>query len=228
MGGSGGALVPPDNYWPKIAEICRRHDIVLIADEVLTGFGRTGKRFAIEHWGVTPDLLVLGKGLSGGYAMLSGVATSDAFCDRLTDAGIQPMYHTYGAHPAACAASVKVLEIFRREKLMDRITALSGTFEAKMRQLEAHPNVAEVRGRGYLYAIEVVKDRETLTRYPQAEMVTMRLAMACLERNCSVFPGGTGEVRDILQIAPPFTISEAEMDVIVDTLEAALDEVCVA
>lgn len=227
VGASGGALVPPDDYWPKIAEICRRHNILLIADEVMTGFGRTGKRFGVDHWEITPDILVLGKGLSGGYATISAVATSEAFCQRLSDAGMQAMYHTYGAHPAACATSAKVLEILQREHLSDRVADMSGLFEKKIRRLEAHPHVAQVRGKGFLYAVEIVKNCDTLELYPQTDAITVNIVKACLHRNCFVYFGGTGDVRDIILIAPHFIISEAEMDVIVETIWDALNEVCV-
>jgi adenosylmethionine-8-amino-7-oxononanoate aminotransferase len=104
VGSSGGALVPPEEYWTRLAEICRRHGVLLIADEVMTGFGRTGKRFAIEHFGVTPDILVGGKGLAGGYAPMGGVFASDAVVEPLVEAGDEVMFYTFGAHPAACAA----------------------------------------------------------------------------------------------------------------------------
>lgn len=226
VGASGGVLVPPDGYWPKIASICNKHDILFIADEVMTGFGRTGKKFAVEHWDVTPDILVLGKGLSGGYATVSAVATSDAFCQQLIDAGTQPMYHTYGAHPAACAASAKVLEIMQREKLLERVADMSAYFEKSMAQLQKHPHVAEVRGKGFFYALEIVKNRDTLEHYPQENSIALQLVQACLKRDCFVYFGGTGVVRDIIMIAPHFTIKKAEIDVIVSIVKEALDEVC--
>ncbi len=226
VGASGGALVPPDDYLPKIAATCRRYGILLIADEVMTGFGRTGEPFAVNHWGVVPDLLVMGKGLSGGYFPISAVATSAEFCQRLVAGGQRPMYHTYDAHPAGCAAADKVLEIIETEGLLAEVSRLSPVMEQKMQRLSGHPHVAQVRGRGLLYAIEVVRNRATLERYPAAEGVTQRLVKACLQRDCFVYFGGTGEVRDILLLAPHFTITAAELDVIVDTLMAALDEGC--
>ncbi len=226
VGASGGVLVPPDDYLPKIAATCRRYGILLIADEVMTGFGRTGEPFAVNHWGVVPDILVMGKGLSGGYFPISALATSADFCQRLVAGGQRPMYHTYDAHPSGCAAAEKVLEIIEAEGLLAEVAKLAPLMEEKMQRLDKHPHVAQVRGRGLLYAIEVVRSRSTLERYPAAAGVTQRVVKACLKRDCFVYFGGNGEVRDILLIAPHFTITAAEIDVIVDTLTVALDEVC--
>ena len=226
VGASGGALVPPDNYWPTITKICQRHDILLITDEVMTGLGRTGDKFAINHWQVIPDIMVLGKGLSGGYASISAIATSESFCQQLAQAKIQPMYHTYGAHPAACAVSAKVLEIIEDEQLLPRVISMSDGFKQKVKQLEQHPNVAQVRGMGFLYGIEVVKNSDTLERFAKEDGITLKIFEACLKRDCLLYFGGTGEVRDIILIAPHFIISEQEIDTLVNTLQLALDEVC--
>ena len=226
VGASGGAIVPPDGYLPTLAKICKHHEILLIADEVMTGFGRTGDSFAVNHWRVIPDILVLGKGLSGGYASISALATSTDFCQQLTAAGIQPMYHTYGAHPAACAVSAKVLEIIHDEQLLLRVKRMSPTLSQKLKQLELHPNVAQVRGMGFLYGIEVVKNSDTLERFSNKEGITLKIFEACLKRNCLVYFGGTGVVRDIILIAPHFIINEEEIDTIVNTLKLAINEVC--
>ena len=226
VGASGGALVPPDKYWPKIVEICQQHDILLIADEVMTGFGRTGKRFAVDHWEVTPDILVLGKGLSGGYATISAIATSEAFCQRLSDAGVQPMYHTYGAHPPACAAASAVLNIIKNEDLLSNVEQMSAYLWNKIIQLRKHPKVAEVRGRGLLYAVEIVKDKDTLECYPQASAITAKIVSACLQRNCFVYFGGTGAVRDIILIAPHFIVSQSDIDFMIWAISDSIDEVC--
>ncbi|MYE84577.1 MAG: aspartate aminotransferase family protein, partial [Gammaproteobacteria bacterium] len=111
VGASGGAIVPPDGYWEGIREICDRHEILLIADEVMTGFGRTGTTFGYQHWPFAPDLLVAGKGLAGGYAPLTGVFATEAIAAPIAESDINVMFHTFAAHPAACAAADKVLEI---------------------------------------------------------------------------------------------------------------------
>lgn len=228
VGTSGGGLVPPDDYWPVIEEICKRHDILLIADEVLTGFGRTGKRFAVDHWNVNADVIVLGKGMSGGYASISALAATENVTDTLTEAGMMPMFHTYGGHPVHCAAANKVLQIMEDEHLVDRVARLAPALEQKMRTLEDHPNVAEVRGRGFLWCVEIVKDKTTLERFPESSAVTYKLMEATVKRDVFTYFGGTGDVRDIINVAPHFIINEAQMDQIVSALREGISEVCAA
>ena len=148
-GTSGGALVPPDEYLTTIADICKRHDILLIADEVLTGFGRTGERMAVDHWGVQPDIIVLGKGMSGGYAAMSAVATQPHIPEAMKKAGLAPMFHTYGGHPSQCAAADKVLEILDREQLVQRVQELGPILGQKLQALLDNPWIVDVRGTGF-------------------------------------------------------------------------------
>jgi len=225
-GTSGGALIPPDEYWPAIADICKRHDIVLITDEVLTGFGRTGERMAVNHWNLEPDIIVLGKGMSGGYAAMSAVATRKHIPDAMTAAGIAPMFHTYSGHPTQCAAAAKVLEIMEREKLVERVQQLGPVLQAKLRALQEHPNVAEVRGRGFFYALEIVRDKQSLETFPATAGITFKILEATVARGVFTYFGGTGPVRDIINVAPPFIIDEDEMDLIVAALDEAITEVC--
>jgi len=228
VGTSGGGLVPPDDYWPKIEEICNRHDILLIADEVLVGFGRTGKRFAVDHWNVKADILVLGKGMSGGYASISGIATTEEVTDILEAAGMMPMFHTYGGHPVHCVAANKVLQIIEDEQLVQRVARLAPSLEKKMRSLESHPNVAQVRGRGFLWSVEIVRDKSTLERFDESDAVTFKLMEATVKRDVFTYFGGTGEVRDVINVAPHFIIDESHMDEIVTALREGITEVCAA
>lgn len=226
VGTSGGSLVPPDEYWPAIEAICKRHDILLIADEVLTGFGRTGERFALNHWSIEADVVVLGKGMSGGYASISGIAATDAVADALATAGMMPMFHTYGGHPVHCATASKVLEIMDEENLIDRVQALAPVLEAKLKTLESHPNVAQVRGRGFLWSVEMVRDKSTLERFPESAAVTFKVMEATVKQGVFTYFGGTGAVRDIINVAPHFIIAEAQMDDIVSALHTGITEVC--
>ena len=226
VGTSGGALVPPDEYWPTIAAICKRHDIVLITDEVLTGFGRTGARMAIDHWNIEPDIIVLGKGMSGGYAAMSAIATKKHIPEAMSAAGIAPMFHTYSGHPTQCAAANKVLEIMDRENLIERVQELGPVLGEKLKVLQDHPNVVDVRGRGFLHALEIVKDKDSLEMFPLEDAVTFKMMAATAARGVFTYFGGTGTVRDIICIAPPFIIGEDEMDMIVAALDGALTEVC--
>ena len=169
---------------------------------------------------------MLGKGLSGGYAPISAMVTTEEVTESLRLAGIMAMYHTYGGHPASCAIASKVLEIMEREKLLDRVAELGPIFETKLKTLESKKQVAEVRGRGFLYAIELVADQDSLICYPESESITFKIVDACVKRGVFVYFGGTGEVRDIICIAPSFTLLELQMDEIVTVLSTAIDEVC--
>ena len=225
VGASGGALVPPDDYWPGVRALCDRFDILMVVDEVMTGFGRTGRNFGLQHWpAAVADVMVAGKGLAGGYAPITGVFATDAVGSAIQAAGMDVMFHTFAAHPAACAAADKVLEILGDEDLVARAAATGGRLKAALRDaFDEHPHVAEVRGEGLLLAIEIVKDRNTLTRYPVDAGVTGRVVGEAFQRGVFFYPGGTGVVRDIVVIGPPFTITDADVDRIVSTLAAAVD-----
>ena len=225
-GSTAGALEPPDGYWPRIAEICARHGVLLIADEVMTGFGRTGRRFAVEHFGVVPDLLVGGKGLSGGYAPMGAVFAQESVVAPIAAAGHEVMFYTFGAHPAACAAAEVVLDILEREELVARADAMGALLREKLAtRFEKHPHVAERRGRGLLQALELVRDRETLAPFPAEARVTTRVVAAGLAHGAFFYPGGCDPARDVICLGPPFTIEESELDFLVDVLERSIDEV---
>ena len=229
VGASGGAIVPPDGYWRGVREICDRHDILLLADEVMTGFGRTGTKFGLEHWGVAADVMVAGKGLGGGYAPITGVFATEAVGAAFDATRTNLMFHTFAALPSACAAADEVLRILADERLVARAKKVGAELKARLRAAFAeHPHVAEVRGAGLLLAIEIVADRATLARFPLAAGVTGAVTAAAFRRGVAFYPGGTGPVRDIVVLGPPFTIGEAEIERIVDTLVAAVDEAVAA
>lgn len=226
VGASGGALVPPDGYWRAVRDLCDRHDILLLADEVMTGFGRTGTKFALDRWQVEADVMVAGKGLGGGYAPITGVFGTETVAEVIQDAGMNVMFHTFAAHPAACAAADKVLEILTRECLLNRAAETGAKLKARLVEAFAgHPHVAEVRGTGLLLAVELVKNRDSLTRYGVDERITSRVTSVAFQRGVSFYPGGTGVERDIVMIGPPFTIGNTEVERIVRVLVDAVDEV---
>lgn len=225
-GSSGGAIVPPDDYWPGVRRLCDEYQIVLILDEVMTGFGRTGRDFGHQHWPVSPDILVSGKGLAGGYAPLGGVFGTETIGQALEAAGYGVMFNTFGAHPAACAAAAEVLTLLREENLVARVATLgqrlSGLLTAAFHD---HPHVAECRGRGLLQAIEIVQDRETLEPFPQSADITNRVVGSALRKGVFFYGGGTGAVRDIVCMGPPFIIDDADLVHMVEVLRETVDEV---
>jgi adenosylmethionine-8-amino-7-oxononanoate aminotransferase len=223
-GSTAGALVPPDEYWPTVAEICRRHGILLIADEVMTGFGRTGRRFAAEHWDLRPDILMGGKGLTSGYAPMGCVFATDAVVAPIAERRESPMFYTYSAHPAACAAADAVLDIIEREDLVARAARVGHELKDRLSKLEAHPHVAEVRGLGLLLAVELCRDRATLEPFPVEARMTDRVVGAGLGRGVFFYPSGCGPARDAVAIGPPFTIGSEEIETIVTVLEASIDD----
>src|ERR1700722_17062767 len=175
-GSSGGAIVPPDGYLPGVRALCDEFGILLIIDEVMTGFGRTGTKFGVDHWGVKPDLLVSGKGLAGGYAAICGVYATNEVAAPIVEAGFDVMFHTFAALPSACAAADAVLDILTRERLVERAKTLGSRLSEQLRRrLDQHPHVAEVRGQGLLQAVEIVRDRDTLEPFDVADRITNRL-----------------------------------------------------
>jgi adenosylmethionine-8-amino-7-oxononanoate aminotransferase len=223
VGSTGGALVPPAEYWPRIQAICRRRGVLLVVDEVMTGFGRTGRRFAVEHWGVEPDILVGGKGLSGGYAPIGAVFATEEVVAPIAARHDEFMYYTYGAHPASCAAADKVLEILERERLVERAAERGRRLREALAPLAEHPHVAEVRGLGLLQAVELVRDRSTLEPFPAEMRVAARVVAAGLARGVFFYPGGVDPARDVICLGPPFEIGDAEIDTLVRVLRESLD-----
>jgi adenosylmethionine-8-amino-7-oxononanoate aminotransferase len=222
-GSTAGAIVPPDEYWPKLAEICRRHGVLLIADEVMTGFGRTGKKFAVDHWGVTPDLLVSGKGLTGGYAPMAGIFATEAVVEPIIARDALLMFFTYSAHPASCAAADRVLQILEREALVARAAAMGEKLGKRLSRLLSHPNVGDVRGRGLLWAVELVADKVSKEPFPAQVGFTNRVVAAGLEHGLFAYGGGVDPARDVVTFGPPFTISEHEIELIGERFEQALE-----
>jgi len=213
VGSSGGMIVPPEDYWPGVRTLWDAHGIVLIADEVMTGFARTGAKFALDHWQVRPDILVAGKGLAGGHAPINGVFARSEIGETIEAAGMTVMFHTYSALSGPCGAASKVLDILKREKLIERSAALGAKLMQDLREsLSDIEQVAEVRGRGLLIGIEVVRDRDTLERYAREDAMSGKILAEAMRRDLFFYPGGTGEVRDILCLGPPLNTPASDLD----------------
>ena len=222
-GSSAGAAVPPPEYFPRIREICDRHDLLFIADEVLTGLGRTGKYFALEHFGVAPDILLMGKGLSGGYAPVGAVAVNRGLIEVVRERfGNFTHGYTFSHHPVVAAACRETLAILKRESLVDRVGKLGPYFLTRLKTLERLPFVGDVRGRGLLAGIELVRDRETKKPFPRSRKLVEEVTARAFEHGLLVYPSAgcaDGVEGDIMTLAPPFVIDEEGIDRIVKGLE---------
>lgn len=215
IGAAGGALVASADYWARIDEVCRHYGVLTIADEVMTGFGRTGRRWGHEHDPWVPDILVSGKGLGGGYVPISLVSAADHVVDPITEAGRTVMFFTYSGHDSTCAGASAVLRILDDEGLVERAAVMgSRLFAALQTGLGDHPNVAEVRGRGLMLGVEL------------RELSSAAVVTAALARDVWVYPAGSGApVADAVLIAPPFVIEDHHIDRIVSVLAAAITDV---
>jgi adenosylmethionine-8-amino-7-oxononanoate aminotransferase len=222
--GVAGVIVPPDDYFTRIREICDRYDVLFAADEVITGFGRTGTWFALEHWGVSPDIMQFAKAITSGYIPFGGIGVSDAIARVLDDAPSPWMHaYTYSAHPVGCAVALRTLKIIEDENLVAE-AARKGTYllDALRARLGAHPHVGDVRGKGLMCAVEFVKDRATKTPFAPEEQVGARIHADAIAR------GLFSRVRgDVFVLSPPFVIPDDLLDQIAEILAAAAKAVLV-
>lgn len=224
-GSSGGAIVPPDDYLHGVRALCDEYGLLLIVDEVMTGFGRTGARFAVDHWRLRADILVSGKGLAGGYAAICGVFAAPHVAEPIRAAGLDVMFHTFGALPSACAAADAVLGILEREQLVERAAVLGERLSTALHaRLGDHPHVAEIRGRGLLQAVELVRDRDSLAQFDAEAGVTAKVVAKGLDHGVFFYPGGTGVARDIICLGPAFVAREAEIDLMAEVLARSIEE----
>lgn len=222
VGATLAAAVPPDDYWPKIAEVCRRHGVLLVADEVMTGFGRTGTWFGLDHWAVRPDVLVAAKGATSGYWPFGFVAASDAV-HAIVAAGPGFVHgFTYSHGPVAAAVANEVLRILEDEDLV-AASAVKGERlrTALIDALGDHPGVGEIRGRGLLVGLELVADRTNRRPYPRSAKLTEAVVRGARERGVLVYSGtgnADGTNGDTILLGPPFVIADDELGRIVEVL----------
>lgn len=229
VGATLGAVAPAEGYVQRIAEICRRHGILLIADEVMTGLGRTGKNFAVEHWEVTPDIITVGKGIAGGYAPLGAVIAAPGVIEAFiggSGAGVFQHGFTYQAHPVSMAAGNAVLDCMERGNLFARVAEAGRDLFAALEPLRAHPQVSDVRGMGLLAAVEFVRDKKNREPFPAEDKVCDRIHQAAMELGVLTYPtqGCVDGLRgDHILVAPPFIISQEECTTIGQALADALE-----
>jgi adenosylmethionine-8-amino-7-oxononanoate aminotransferase len=229
VGATLGAAVPPEGYVARIAEMCRKNGILLIADEVMTGMGRTGKPFAAQHWGIEPDMILVGKGVASGYAPLGAVLVS-ARVAAAFERGSGAFIHgfTYQAHPVCTAAGNAVLDYLESHKLFERVVPAGKNLRDALSLLQSHPNVGDVRGLGLLFGVEFVKDKATREPFAKQQNIAETIRQACLEESVLTYPtqGCVDGLRgDHILLAPPFTISAEECALIARALQSALAKV---
>jgi len=226
-GSSTGGSVPPPGYWQRVRQICDRYDVLLIADEVLTGAGRTGRWAAVEHFDVVPDIMTMGKGLSGGYVPLSAVITSARIIDPIArGSGGFKHAQTFSHSPAICAAGLAAVRHIKANHLVARAAAMGEILHRKLAPLAVREGVGDVRGIGLLAGIELVADKQTRAPFPRSAKVAETLVAAALEVGLVLWSNSghaDGVTGDLVMVAPPFIISEAEIDTLVARLERALD-----
>ena len=221
---AGGCLVPPDGYWPGLRELADRYGIALVADEVITGFGRIGEWFAVERFGATPDLITVAKGLTSAYASMGAVLVSDRIAEPLYDDGRMLLHGiTFGGHPVAAGIALRNIEIFEREGVLENVRAHEGHLGARLEELrERLPIVGDVRGAGYFWALELVRD-EAGTRFSAEERERLLrgfLAGRLLEEGLIARADDRGDA--VLHLAPPLICGPAELDELVERTERVL------
>jgi len=230
-GSSTGASTPRPEYFRRVREICDRHDVLLIADEVLVGVGRTGTWWAIEPYGVVPDIMTLGKGISGGYAALSAIAAPKRIVDAVaTGSGAFMHAQTFSHHPVACAAGVATMRYLKQHKLVERCAKMGRVLHERLAPLAQLPHVGDVRGRGLLAGIEFVEDKGSRAPFPRAARFAERFAEAALDAGLTVWPNvghADGTSGDLAMVAPPFIVTEEEIGEIVKRFAEALEKVSV-
>jgi putrescine aminotransferase len=219
--GAGGVIIPPESYWPKVQEICRRHDVLLVADEVITGFGRTGDLFASDGYGIEPDMMTLAKAVTSGYLPLGAVMVGDRVARMLIDKG-GPFYHgfTYSGHPTACAVGLANLKLMRDEGLLEKVREDTGPYLAQaLQRLSDHPIVGQVRSRGLIGAVEICADKAARSRFEPEGRAGEICRDKCLEHGAVV-----RAVRDTMVLSPALVFERAQIDEALGVLRRALDD----
>jgi adenosylmethionine-8-amino-7-oxononanoate aminotransferase len=226
VAGAGlGAAVPPDDYWPAVTEVCRRHGVLLVADEVMTGFGRTGRWFASDHWGLRPDILVLAKGAASGYWPL-GLAVASGEVHDSIGAGRFPHGLTYSHHVVGAAAGRAVLRVLRERRLVEAAATQGKRLQAGLEaRLGGHRHVGDVRGLGLMVAVELVADRATRRPFPRAHRVTERAVAAARDHGLLLYSStgcADGTNGDLVMLGPPLVATDAEIDEMVELTTTAV------
>ncbi len=218
--GAGGVVVPPDSYWPEVRKICEHYGILLVADEVICGFGRTGEWFGTDYYDLTPDLMPIAKGLSSGYLPIGGVMVADRVSEVLIQQGGEFNHgFTYSGHPVCAAAAIANVRLMQKTDIVRTVRESTAPyFQKRLRELGEHPLVGEVRGAGLLGALELVADKAGFKRFDKDRRVGIRCRDVCFENNLVM-----RSVGDSMVVSPPLVIESADIDVFVDRAWKCLD-----
>lgn len=228
VGATSGAVAAVPGYFRRIREVCDRHGVLLIADEVMCGMGRTGTLYAVEQEGITPDLITIAKGLGGGYQPIGAVMAQERIVQAMQQgSGFFQHGHTYLGHATACAASLAVQQVIKRDNLLARVRAQGDGLRQRLQQaLGEHPHVGDIRGRGLFMGVELVQDRASKATFDPALSLHARIKREAMARGLMVYPmGGTidGRQGDHVLLAPPFIITDDELDQLTERLAGAID-----
>ncbi|MFN8497563.1 MAG: aspartate aminotransferase family protein [Anaerolineae bacterium] len=221
--GAGGVIVPPDDYWPRVRAICDKYNVLLISDEVICGFGRTGSMWGLEGYGVQPDLMTFAKGVTSGYVPLGGVMMNDEIAGVINSLPKPSQWMhaaTYSGHPTACAVALKNLEILESDGLYERARVMGQKLQANIQALTDHPLVGDARGKGFIAGLELVSDKNTKTPGSPEGKIAGRVRDVAQGKGVII-----RAVRDILCFAPPFVMTDEEMEILFAVIKESLDVV---
>ena len=218
--GAAGVIVPPHDYWPRVREICSKYDVLLIADEVITGFGRTGHWFGLSNWNVEPDIITFAKGITSGYIPLGGIIVSDEIEEAIRTAPSDRKWthsFTYSGHPVCCAVGLRNLEIIEQEGLVARARTMGERLHAGLNGLAELEHVGDIRGIGLMAAVELVEDRDKKTFYNPSSGIGARVTSEALRRGLYTRCRG-----DSVNLAPPLVVSEEQIDRMIEILRESI------
>jgi putrescine---pyruvate transaminase len=221
--GAGGVIPPQDDYFARIREICDRYEVLLISDEVITGFGRTGRWFGLEHYGIQPDIAQFAKGVTSGYIPLGGIGVSDRIAEAIDEVPAEKRWmhaYTYSGHPTSCAVALANIAVIEREGLVERAAVGGARLNDGLAQLHSLAAVGDVRGKGMMAAVELVADKATKTAYPAGDNIGVKVQKAMTERGLF-----TRVVGDTICLAPPLVTTDEQIDRIVAIVGAAIEAV---
>jgi len=228
IGSSAGAMVPTEDYYRRVIDICKKHNVLFIADEVMAGMGRTGKWFSFQHYDFIPDIMTLGKGLNGGVAPLSAVVAQKYILEELErTSGYFNHAQTYSHTPVICAAGVATVRYLKKHNLVERCAQMSNVLFEKLAELRKLPIVGDIRGKGLLAAVEFVADRQTKEPFPRQIQFAERFTQRAFENGLILWPNVghvDGTNGDLVMIAPPFTVTEKELSTMITLFKQTLEQ----